>query len=259
MSRPLFLRPLSYWLMALRRTWKADISTSFLTPTLYLASLGVGLGTYIDHGKHLSSLGGQSYLAYVAPALLATTAMQMAVSQSTYPVLGAVKWNRTYLDMMASPISVDGLLVGHLMYMALRLLIVSVVYLAVTAVFGAVHSAGAIGEILVGPLVGMAFATPLAAYAIGRRDEWPFAVVFRFVMVPLFLFSGTFFPLSQLPVGLRIVAEVLPLWHGVALCRALSTGHLHGLAVAGHVAYLVALTLVGYSVARVTYRRRLVT
>src|ERR1035441_905709 len=113
MRVPLALRPLSYFWTQFMRTWKADIGTTFLTPVLYLASLGAGLGALVGHGHALASLGGESYLSFVAPALLATTAMQVAISRSTYEIFGYLnKWNGTYHTMQASPLSIYQILVG---------------------------------------------------------------------------------------------------------------------------------------------------
>ncbi len=258
MRTPTCLRPLSYWGLTFRRTWRSDLSNSLLNPMLYLASIGVGLGVYVQRGHHLGTLHGVSYLSFVAPALLATTAMQLAVTQATFPVLGAVKWARVYLGMLASPLSVNDVLVGHLIYIALRVAGASGLYLAVSAAFGTLHSPSAALELLIGPLVGLAFATPLAAFSIGRRTETSFVVLFRLFMVPLFLFSGTFFPITQLPSALRVLAEILPLWHGVELCRSLALGSGDLLIELANGCYLVLLSLGGYAVARRAYRRRLV-
>ena len=108
-------------------------------------------------------------------------------------------------------------------------------------------------------LTGLAFAAPIAAWAVTVKEETSFDYIFRFGMMPLMLFSGTFFPLSQLPGWLRLVAYATPLWHGVALCRAFSLGTAAGdpLAMLGHVAYLAVLAAVGIWAGARTYRRRL--
>lgn len=258
MRVPLALRPLSYFWTQFMRTWKADIGTTFLTPVLYLASLGAGLGALVGHGHALASLGGQSYLSFVAPALLATTAMQVAISRSTYEIFGYLnKWNGTYRSMQASPLSVDQIMVGQLTWIGARVLLASAFYLAVSSAFGAVHSPAAAADLVVGPLVGLAFAAPICAYSVTVRHDQPFSVIFRLVMMPLFLFSGTFFPVSQLPAALRYVTYALPLWHGVQLSRSLYGGHVGALAGLGHLAYLVAFVAAGALVARYSYRRRL--
>ena len=249
---------MSYFWAQFRRTWRADISTTFLTPLLYLASIGAGLGALVGHGRPLASLGGEDYLSFVAPALLATTAMQVALARSTYEVWGCLyEWSGAYRSMQASPISVNQIITGQLTWIAARVLLASLLYLVVSAVFGAVGSPAAAADLAIGPLIGLAFAAPVAAYAVTLRHDQPFTVLFRLVMVPLFLFSGTFFPMSQLPATLRYVAYCLPLWHGVELSREAYAGHLGFPGAFGHVAYLVAVAAAGTLAARVTFNRRL--
>jgi lipooligosaccharide transport system permease protein len=258
MPVPTTLRPISYFWAQFRRTWKADISTTFLTPLLYLASIGAGVGALVGHGRPLASLGGENYLSFVAPALLATTAMQVALARSTYEVWGCLyEWSGAYRSMQASPISVNQIVTGQLCWIAARVLLASALYLVVSAVFGAVRSPEATADLVIGPLVGLAFAAPIAAYAVTLRHDQPFTVVFRLVMVPLFLFSGTFFPVSQLPEALRWVAYALPLWHGVELSRDMYAGHLYVLADFGHATYLVITAAGGLLAARATFERRL--
>lgn len=258
MALPLSLRPVSYFWVQYLRTWKADLGTTFVTPLLYLASLGVGLGHLIGHGHPVASLGDQTYLSFVASALLATTAMQVAVARATYEVWGSCNpWSGAYRSMQASPISVAQIFSGHMAWVVFRLFVASAAYLAISAAFGAVHSPEAAGDLLVGPLVGLSFTTPIAAYSVSARIDAPFSVIFRLLMMPLFLFSGTFFPISELPEGLRYVAYALPLWHGVQLSRALYAGTFSWAAGLGHAAYLAAVTGAGFLVARAAYRRRL--
>jgi lipooligosaccharide transport system permease protein len=255
---PLSLRPLSYFWTQFRRTWKADIGTVFLTPVLFLASLGLGLGGLIGHGEAVASLGGVNYVSFVAPALLVTTAMQVAMMRATYEVWSlANNWTGGYRSMQASPISIGQIVTGQLTWIAVRVFLASAFYLAVSAAFGTVHSPAAAADLLVGPLVGLAFAAPIAAYSITARHDQPFSMIFRLVMIPLFLFSGTFFPLSQLPVGLQYLAYALPLWHGVELSRGLYAGHLDLATALGSVAYLVAVSAAGTVAARSTFQRRL--
>ena len=255
---PASLRSVTYFWVQFRRTWRADIGTTFLTPVLFLASIGVGLGGLIGHGEAVPSLGGVDYVSFVAPALLVTTAMQVAIIRATYEVWGCANpWSGAYRSMQASPIAVSQIVTGQLTWIAFRVLMASAFYLAVSAAFGTVHSPAAAADLIVGPLVGLAFAAPIAAYAITARHDQPFIMIFRLVMIPLFLFSGTFFPLSQLPIGLQYLAYALPLWHGVELSRGLYAGHLDLPVALGSVAYLVAATTAGTIVARLTYQLRL--
>ena len=143
------------------------------------------------------------------------------------------------------------------MFMTMRITLNAVVFAVVVALFGAARSAWVLLALPVAVLTGLAFATPVAAWAVTLKDETPFAYMFRFLMVPLTLFSGTFFPVSQLPGWLRPVAYATPLWHGVVLCRALSLGHADLLGALGHVAYLGAFASAGVWIGARTYTRRL--
>jgi lipooligosaccharide transport system permease protein len=250
------VRQLRFWLTDYRRTWRGSIYSSVLNPTLYLAAMGLGLGTLVDH-HGTGQLGGVSYLTFLAPGLLAAQAMQTGIGECTYPVLGSVKWNRTYQAATASPLRPGDIFHGHQLFVAMRMLMNCAIFLAVMAAFGAVRSPEVLAALPASVLTGMAFAAPIEAWAITQNSDRGFSVVFRFIMIPLFLFSGTFFPVTQLPVWIRPVAYVTPLWHGVALCRGLSLGTLtvgQGLLHAG---YLLALTLAGLAVGQLTYRRRL--
>lgn len=255
---PPALRVTEYYARSYRRTWRGSIISTFLSPLLYLTAMGVGLGTFVDGGGHAgSALGHISYLNFVAPALIATTAMQTAAGESTFPVMDAIKWHRTYLGMLTTPIGVTDVLLGHVIWITVRLVTSVAVYLAVMAAFGAAHSMETIAALPAGVLTGLAFACPIMAFAATQDNDAIFNVVFRFGIIPLFLFSGTFFPVSQLPSGLRDLAFATPLWHGVALCRSLTLGTAAPGASLVHGAYLVAVVVAGFALARITYRRRL--
>jgi lipooligosaccharide transport system permease protein len=250
------VREFRAWLLNYKRTWRGSIYSSVLNPVLYLGAMGLGLGSLVDkHGT--ASLGGVSYLAFLAPGLLAANALQTAMSESTYPVLGSVKWRKTYYAAVATPLEPSDVFRGHLLFTTLRLALNSVIYLGVMAAFGAVESPWAVMAVPVGVVTGLAFATPLEAYAISRKSEQSFAMLFRFGMIPLFLFSGTFFPVTQLPAWIRPLAYITPLWHGVVLCRALSLGTASLPAAVGHLAYLAALAGIGVVLGDRAYRRRL--
>jgi lipooligosaccharide transport system permease protein len=250
------VRGFRYWLTNYRRTWRGSIYTSVLNPVLYLGAMGLGLGKLIDaHGT--ARLGGVGYLVFLAPGLLAAAAMQGGIEESTYPVLGSVKWRRTYYAAAASPLRPTDIFHGHLMFTAMRLAMNSAIFLAVMAAFGAIASPWAVAALPVAVLTGLAFAAPIEAWAITVTKDTSFALVFRFGMIPLFLFSGTFFPVTQLPSWIRPLAYVTPLWHGVALCRSLSLGSASLGGTLVHLGYLVALAAAGIAVGHRTYRRRL--
>jgi lipooligosaccharide transport system permease protein len=253
---PPSIRALRYWAYQYKRTWRGSITTSFLYPVLYLAAMGVGLGSLVNrHAHHVQHV---SYLVFLAPGLLASTAMQIGGNEATYPVMAAIKWMRTYLAMLATPLRVVDVLLGHLAWIAVRLVTVSVIYVAVMAAFGTVRSPLVLVAVPAAILTGLAFAAPIAAYAATQDTDTGFSTIYRMVLVPLFLFSGTFFPVSQLPRWLEYVAYATPLYHGVGLCRDLTLGQLQPTTDLVHGAYLLVLTGAGFATALVTYRRRLV-
>jgi lipooligosaccharide transport system permease protein len=249
------LRAYEHWLAQYKRVWRGTIGTSLLNPILFLAAFGIGLATLVDQSANAPA--SVPYLDYVAPGLLATAAMQTAAVEATWPVMAAIKWTRTYHAMLASPLVTRDVLVGHQLFVVTRVLVTSTLYLAVIAAFGAVSSFYAL---LVPPaalLVGTAFSAPVAAFAAAVRNDTMFPTLFRFAIVPMFLFSGAFFPVERLPLVLEVAAYATPIWHGVELCRALTLGHLDALSMAGHVAYLLAWTVVGLALAERAYTRRL--
>jgi lipooligosaccharide transport system permease protein len=252
----LAVRELRHQLMVYKRTWRGTVFSSVLNPLLYLAALGAGLGSLVGHHAP-ESLGGVSYLAYIAPGLLAAAAMQIALGASTYPVLGGVKWQRTYFAATATPMRPADIFHGFLLFVTLRLTVSATAFLAVMAAFGAAATPLAAAAVPVAVLTGLAFAAPVAAWAVTRNSDAGFSLLFRLGMIPMFLFSATFFPLSQLPAWLRPVAYVTPLWHGVTACRALSLDEVSMPALLAHLGYLVALAAAGVLAGGQTHRRRL--
>jgi lipooligosaccharide transport system permease protein len=252
----MWMRAALYWGYQYRRTWRSSVATSFLIPVLYLAAMGVALGSLID--KHSHGVDGVTYVAFLAPGLLAGTSMQIGTNDTTYPVMGAIKWMRTYLAMLATPLDVHDVLLGHLSWVAARIAIVVSIYLAVMAAFGTIFSPWALVALPTGVLTGMAFAAPMAAFSATQEKDSAFTTLYRFVVIPLFLFSGTFFPVSQLPPVLQPVAYATPLFHGVALCRDLTLGRVVLWVDLGHAAYLALWVGAGYVLARRTFAKRLV-
>jgi lipooligosaccharide transport system permease protein len=249
------LRAYEHWLAQYKRVWRGTIGTSLVNPLLYLTALGVGLGTIVD--KTQNAPGGVPYLDFVAPGLLAAAAMQTATTESTWPVMAAIKWSRVYHAMIATPLTERDAFLGHQLFVFTRVFTSAAAYLAIIVAFGAVSSWLAILVVPAAVLVGTAFSMPMAALAATVEDDRTFVTVFRFLVVPMFLFSGTFFPVSQLPLAFELLAYVTPIWHGVELCRMLTLGDVDPAAALGHVAYLLAWTLIGFELARRAYRRRL--
>jgi lipooligosaccharide transport system permease protein len=253
-ATPRSVRSLSYWLLHYRHTWRGSVVTGLLLPILFLAAMGLKLGNLIQHSH--GQVAGVSYLVFLAPGLLAANSMQVGMEESSWPVLSSVKWNRTYEAMLASPLTVVDVLVGHLGWIAIRLTIVCGLFLAVCPLFGALTSPGAALALPAAVLTGFAFATPIAAFAARQYNGTGFIYIYRFAIIPLFLFSGTFFPVSQLPAPVRPIAWLTPLWHGVQLCRSFALWQ-PDLADLGHAAYLIAMAALGCWLAVRAYRRRL--
>ena len=252
------LRVLEYNLAVYRRIWQATLFSTFLSPVLFLTAMGIGLGTFVDQSGR-GALGAVSYAAFLAPGLLAGQAMQTAGFESTYPIMGAIIWDRTYHGMLATPITVTGIVFGQLAWVALRLTLVATVFLGVMVVFGLVGSPLAVLAIPVVVLTGLAFAAPIMAFAATQKNDQGFSALFRFGLTPMFLFSGTFFPIEQLPGKLQIVAEILPLHHGVALARHLVLGNEADRSnQLAHLIVLGAYVVVGTVAALYTFRRSLV-
>jgi len=254
------MRVVETYLLAYKRTWKFSLTTMLINPVMFLLGMGVGLGSLVDKGTSnaTSSLGGVDYLTFLAPGLLAATAMQVAASESTYPIMAKIKWDRIYEAMLATPLVVRDLLIGQLSWIALRLTQTTVIFLVVMVLFGAVESPWAAFAVPAGVLTGLAIGAPICAFSATRTNDYALSTVLRFVVIPMFLFSGTFFPISQLPSGIRWIAYLTPLWHGVDLCRSLALGTVDAGSAIVHVVYLAAFVAVGAYLAHKAFARRLV-
>jgi len=238
-----------------RRNWRATVVSSVVQPVLFLLAMGFGLGSQV---RPAEATGGLEYVVYLAPALLVATSVQIAAAESTYPILSAFKWQQTYLGIAASPITPAQILGGHLLWVGLRLVVSGAAYLLVAAALGTLTSPGVLLSLLVSVLVGLACSAPIAAYSATLQTEGQqFNALFRFIVMPMTLFAGTFFPVEQLPVWLRPLAWLTPLWHGTELSRGAAFGGLSPLAAAGHLAFLCALLWLGALVGARTFTRRL--
>lgn len=239
-------RLVDYWAILYRRTWQGSVISSFLVPLLYIVAMGVLLGGFIE-GDPARLEGATSYLAFVAPGMLAAQSMTTVFGEVTYPVMGMIKWHRTYFSMVATPLTVADVVFSQLGFVLFRVGTVSAVFLLVMAPFGVFSSVwGVVAAFFVQLLVGLAFATPIFALTSTVRDESGFALIFRLGMIPLFLFSGAFFPIANLDPVLEWLARITPLWHGVDLTRMLVLGNLDvGMALV-HVGYLGVLAAAGW-------------
>ncbi|MFJ6695330.1 ABC transporter permease [Streptomyces sp. NPDC091272] len=252
----LALRELSHLLLNYRRTWRGSVVSTIAVPVVYLLAMAYGMDPLLD-GHWAPSAGSGGYLEFVGPGLLAATAMQVGVIEATYPVYGGATWHRHYYAVANTPLRPADIFHGQLLFIAVRLLISSGAFLLALTAFGAGRSPWAPAILPVAVLVGLAFAAPVAAYTVTLRKDAPIGLLTRFVVLPMFLFSGTFYPVDQLPAPLEALVEASPLHMGVELCRDLGQGVPAWGSALPRVGCLLTLVLVGALVGRRTFRQRL--
>jgi lipooligosaccharide transport system permease protein len=243
-----------FWLWY-RRNWRSSVISSVLQPLLLLLAFGMAFGSLV---RPSAATGNVAYLVYLAPGLLAMAAVYIAFGESSYPVVSGFKWSRIYHGMTASPLTVGQLVGGQLTWVGLRILLSGAAYLAVIALFGGARGIGTVGALACATLCGLAVAAPTMAFAAFVRHEGTgFSSLARFVILPMTLFAGTFFPVSQLPAWVRPLAWISPLWHGTELARGAALGTLRLLPAVGHIGYLVVLLAIGGALAAWRFRLRL--
>ncbi len=231
---------------------------AFVQPLLYLAGMGLGVGALVDRGDNADTLlDGLTYFQFLAPGLLATTAMMVCANEALWPVMGGFKWMRIFHAQAATPLSPGEVAGGLALWHATKALISVVGVAAVLALFAETRTFGLLLAIPFGALSGVAFAAPLTAWTATRETDNSFPAINRFIIMPLFLFGGAFYPISQLPDWMQPIAKVTPLWHGVELCRGAVHGRLTFGASVVHVAVLLGLCLVGWLASRITFARKL--
>lgn len=239
-----------------KRLWHRSIAFGFLQPVLFLTAMGIGVGALMSD-QDLAAFGGVPYIDWLGPGLLSAMAMQTATFESTYPIMNKIMWGRNYEAMLSTPLTTRNLIIGELFWVAFRIGTLATVFLVVLALFGIVRSPMAVLAVPVAVLVGTAFSACLVAFTATQRNDVGFSAIFRFVINPLFLFSGTFFPLSNLPDTIEWVAWLTPLFHGVQLIRGLVLDSLDWAAAPIHLAYLVAMLVIGVVLADRNLRRRM--
>ncbi|HUF06412.1 MAG TPA: ABC transporter permease [Candidatus Binatia bacterium] len=231
------------WLVY-RRLWHRSLAFGFLQPVLFLTALGLGIGTFIGD-QDLAAFGGVEYLHWLGPGLLAAMSMQTATFESTYPIMNKIMWGRNYEAMLSTPVGIRSILYGELAWSAFRIGTLGAIFLLVLTLFGIPRTPMAVAAVGVAVLIGLAFSACLIAFTATQRNDVGFSAIFRFVINPLFLFSGTVFPLSQLPDVAQAVAWVTPLFHGVQLIRGTILDQLDPATAPLHLAYLLAMLAIG--------------
>jgi len=236
---------------------------AFVQPMLYLLGLGVGVGSLVNRNTGAdATLGGLTYVAYVAPGLIVTTAMAIGSGESMWPVMGGLKWQRSYHAIAATPLEARDIVLGHTTWIAVRCMLSGAAVAIALTLFPSTRTWGLVPTVLVAALVGVAFAAPIMAFSVNSEYDGAFAGIQRFVIIPLFLFGGAFYPLSQLPDIVQWLARIAPLWHGVVVSRQFTTadqaqGDIEWLAVALHCAYISLWAIAGIVVATRRLRRKL--
>lgn len=252
MTRPP-VRVLQHNIVTFRHVWRSYLASVF-GPLLFLVAVGVGVGRLVDRN---GGVDGQPYLEFLAPGLLVGAAMQTGALAGFGPIMGRIRWDPIYESMLSSPLVVGDVLRGELLWIVLRLIAGSAVVTAAIGLLGAFSSAWALLGLPVAVLTGAAFAVVFAAVAGAAPNGYTYDVLFRVVIIPLFVFGGVFYPVDRLPAAARVIVELTPLPHGTALARDLQHGPPTGGAALLHLAVIVAWTAAGWYAARRTFRTRL--
>lgn len=239
-----------------RQGWKRSVALTFVQPALMLAAMGLGLGALVDRGTAVLP-GGISYLTFLAPGLLAATCMQAACYESSFPVNGRLNWHGSYLAIAGTPMRVLDIVLGEVGWVGVRLTLVASAFLLVSVAFGASRSWLALAAIPSAVLTGLAFCAPVLAYSGTLSRSGNYNAMFRFIITPLFLFSGVYFPIERMPAWLQSVARATPLYHGVELTRGLSLHTLTWPEAGAHALYLLVLLAAGVAAASWTFTRKL--
>jgi lipooligosaccharide transport system permease protein len=255
MSTPTLLRVVEREARVYRRLWRGNVFSSLLTPVLFLAAMGVGLGDLVD--QRSGGAGGVSYLDFVAPGLLAASAAMVAAGESMWPVLGGLKWMRTSHGMVSTPIEPRDVHAGLVVWATARTAITAVAFVAVATLFGAVPSFWGVLAVPAAALGAAAFAAPISAFSATQDTDAAFPMIFRLGVIPLFLFSGTFFPVDRLPGWAQPLVVCSPLYHCVELCRSATTGRGNLPAIVTHVVVLIAFAALGLALGRRSFTHRL--
>ena len=241
-----------------RRMWLTNLLGTFVNPMLYLLGLGVGVGALVDRNTSAdATLGGVTYVAYVAPGLIVTTAMALGAAESMWPVMAGLKWQRNYHAMAATPLDARDIVFGHATWMAARCVLSGALVALALVLFPSTRTWGLLPTVAVAALVGVAFAMPIMAFSVNSEYDGAFAGIQRFIIIPLFLFGGAFYPLTQLPVVIQWLARIAPLWHGVVVSRQFTSGDIEWGSVALHCAYISLWAVAGMVVATRRLRRKL--
>jgi len=239
--------------LASRHNWIVLLS-GFFEPVLYLLGIGFGLGSLV---KEIPIAGGHSvsYAVFVAPALLASSAMNGAIYESTFNLFYKLRYAKTFDTVIATPVGVEEVTLGEVIWAVARGSLYSIGFIAFMLALGLIESWWALLAVPAAILIGFAFAALGSALTTFMRSWQDFDIV-QLIIQPMFLFSATFFPITVYPPALQVVVQLTPLYHGIDLIRSLTTGVI-GPGVLVDLAYLVGLGFLGVLIASRRLRKKL--
>lgn len=242
---------LVYW-----RAWRSSMFLSVLGPVLFLSAMGLGLGSLVD--PDVEAFGGATYLAFFATGMLAANCMQSAMFSASYPMMSKITWQKNYEAMLAAPLQVRDIYFGELAWIGATLAQQTIPFFVVMALFGIFDSPLAVLAIPAAILVGLGFAAAVMALTATLKTDEAYTWLFRFVSTPLFLLSGTFFPISELPGWASVAAQLTPLYHGIELVRGATISELSLVSGLWHIGYLLLFLAIGVTIGVRNLTRRLV-
>ena len=242
--------------LVLWRSWRSSIFLSVLGPVLFLVAIGLGLGSMVE--SDANAFQGADYLAFFATGMLGANAMQSGVFSATYPLLNKIIWQRNYEAMLATPLKVSDIFYGELAWIGVSLAQHAIPFFIVMSLFGIFDSFAAVLAVPVAILTGLGCAAATSALTATMERDEAYTWVFRFIVTPLFLLSGTFFPLDSLPSWIVVIANFTPLYHGIELIRQLTIFEFNTLSASWHLLYLVSFLVVASRIALRNFERRLI-
>lgn len=239
--------------------WKGIITfVAIGNPLFYLIAIGVGIGVLVNQNSGTSGTGGVKYILFIAPALLANTALLGAMDETMFPVLEGFKWRKLFYATNATPITGTQIALGVFIAALVRTAYSVIIYWILLIAFGVVEI-GSWPSVLTAMYGGAAFGAVIMSIVAGiTKDDYFLTVMGRLVITPLFLFSGTFFPLSSMPIFLQPIGWISPLWHTTELGRYFTYDHsISSSMILIHLTFLTALLIVGLRVANRRFTTRL--
>lgn len=239
--------------------WTSIAAFSLGNPVLYLFSVGIGIGALVDANGGSTQLGGVNYLTFLAPALLASAAIQSFQEEMSFPIMEGFEWDKSFFAMNSTPITGPDIVNGLVASSFLKTAITVGIYESVLLGFGAIDVSVALSMFVSALFAGVAFGSVMMAVtSFIKNDDGFFAIIGRFVIAPMIMFSGTYYPLESMPIYLQWVGWISPLWHGTDLGRVISYGSpQQGWIVFSHWIYLATWVVVGLTLAYRQVSRRL--